>query len=182
MRFIESPTDPNLTAALHRAGLVELLPAVPDALSLAVVAARYNAGIVDRLIAGALRTLGDAGLTGLRIAFARVPGAWELPFAARAALDGGADGVIALGCVIRGETDHYDVIVRESARGLMDVMLALGKPVANGVLACRDHAQALERAEFGEDAENKGAEAAAALLATLGIAARLDRARAGVAA
>lgn len=165
MRHPDEHPDPNLSAVARRIGIAELVPSPRVDLVVAIVAATWNRGIVDRLVAGALDELSASGLAADRIRLMRVPGAWELPIAARAALDAGADAVVALGCVIRGETDHYDVIVRETSRALMDVMLATGKPVANGVLACREHAQALARAGFGEEADNKGVEAAAAALA-----------------
>lgn len=166
MRHSDDRPDPNLLAIARRVGVAEIDAAPRPDLAVAIVAATWNRGIVDRLVAGAINELAESGIPGERIRVVRVPGAWELPLAARAALNAGADAVVALGCVIRGETDHYDVIVRETSRALMDVMLATGKPVANGVLACREHAQALARAGFGEDAENKGVEAAAAALAS----------------
>lgn len=130
----------------------------------AVVAARFNAPVVDRLLEGALAALAAAGVAPDRTLLVRVPGAWELPQAAQALAERGAcDAIVALGCVIRGETGHYDVIVNESARGLAEVALATGVPVANGVLACEDAAQALARA--GGAAGNKGSEAAEAALA-----------------
>lgn len=165
MRHPDDHPDPNLAAVMRRVGAAELIAAQRSDLVVAIVAATWNRGIVDRLLAGALNELAESGLPGDRIRVVRVPGAWELPLAAGAALEAGADAVVALGCVIRGETDHYEVIVRETSRALMDVMLATGKPVANGVLACREHAHALARAGFGEDADNKGVEAAAAALA-----------------
>ncbi len=166
MRHADDLPDPNLATVVRRVGVAMLEAAPRPDLSVAIVAATWNRGIVDRLVAGAINELAESGIAGGHIRVVRVPGAWELPLAARAALDAGADAVIALGCVIRGETDHYEVIVRETGRALMDVMLATGKPVANGVLACREHAQALARAGFGEGADNKGVEAAAAALAT----------------
>jgi len=176
MRHSEDLPDPNLAAVVRRVGVAELDAAPRPDLVVAIVAATWNRGIVDRLVAGAINELAESGIPGERIRVIRVPGAWELPLAARAALEAGADAVVALGCVIRGETDHYEVIVRETSRALMDVMLACGKPVANGVLACREHSQALDRAGLGEDADNKGVEAAAAALAT----ARMTRAIAPV--
>ena len=166
MRHSDDLPDPNLAAVARRVGAAELDAAPRPDLVVAIVAATWNRGSVDRLVAGAINELAQSGSPGERIRVIRVPGAWELPLAASAALAAGADAVVALGCVIRGETDHYDVIVRETSRALMDVMLASGKPVANGVLACREHSQALDRAGFGEDADNKGVEAAAAALAT----------------
>lgn len=170
-------TDPNLRQQLVRLGIEPLLPQPASAASIAIVAASFHRGIVDRLLAGALQTLDDHGITASSIRVVRVAGAWELPLAAALAIDGGADAVVALGCVIRGETEHFEVIVREANRGLMEVMLARRVPVANGVLACHDHAQAYARAGFGDDAENKGVEAARAALALAGIAAALSAVR-----
>jgi 6,7-dimethyl-8-ribityllumazine synthase len=129
----------------------------------AVVAARFNAGIVDRLVDGALETLAAAGITGEDLMLVRVPGAWELPVAAqRIAFQGRFEAIVALGCVIRGDTSHYETIVAESARGLMDATRATGVPITNGVLTCEDVEQALARA--GGSLGNKGAEAASAAL------------------
>ena len=129
----------------------------------AVVAARFNAGVVDRLVDGALDTLASAGVVEQDLMLVRVPGAWELPLVAqRLAGEGNVDAIVALGCVIRGDTSHYDVIVNESARGLMEVSRATGIPVANGVLACETADQALARA--GGAHGNKGADAASAAL------------------
>jgi 6,7-dimethyl-8-ribityllumazine synthase len=140
----------------------------------AVVAARYNAPVVERLVEGALTTLAGAGITRERTLLVRVPGAWELPQAALALAERGlADAIVALGCVIRGETGHYEVIVNESARGLGEVALATGVPVANGVLACEDAAQALARAG-GVDG-NKGSEAAQAALEMCALIRGLDQ-------
>jgi 6,7-dimethyl-8-ribityllumazine synthase len=112
---------------------------------------------------GALEHLLAAGLAQSEITLMRVPGAWELPVAARAlAQSGRCDAIVALGCVIRGETTHYEVIVNESARGLSEIASATGVPIANGVLTCEDQAQALARAG-GADG-NKGEEAARAAL------------------
>lgn len=165
MRQADDIPDPNLAAVARRVGVQVLDPAPRADLVVAIVAATWNRGIVDRLVAGAINELSESGIPGNRIRVIRVPGAWELPLAARSACESGADAVVALGCVIRGETDHYDVIVREASRALMDVMMVTGKPVTNGLLACHEHAHALARAGFGEDAANKGTEAAAAAVA-----------------
>jgi 6,7-dimethyl-8-ribityllumazine synthase len=134
----------------------------PDA-RIGIVASRFNSAIVEALVQGALRALTAQGVSDDRVVLAWVPGAWELPTAAQILIDAGeVDTVIALGCVIRGETAHFDVIVNESARGLMQIALAGGVPVTNGVLACETEAQALARA--GDDNENKGYEAAVAAL------------------
>jgi 6,7-dimethyl-8-ribityllumazine synthase len=148
---------------LARFGVRDVAPRARDAARIAVIGAQFNHGIVDRLIEGALAALEDHGVAPDSITLVRVPGAWELPQAARAIAHGGrADAIVALGCVIRGETSHYDVIVNESARGLMQVACDSGIPVSNGVLACENEAQALARAGGAEG--NKGAEAALAAL------------------
>jgi 6,7-dimethyl-8-ribityllumazine synthase len=152
----------------ERHGVAQLQAAeVPDA-RVAVIASTFNAAIVERLVDGALGVLTGHGIDPANILLLQVPGAWELPQAAqRIAAAGNWQAIVALGCVIRGETSHYEVIVNESARGLMQVALDRGIPVANGVLACHDEEQALARAGGGEG--NKGAEAAEAALEMLGI-------------
>lgn len=153
---------------LARFGVRALAPSPLGGARVAVVAARFHAPVVDRLLEGALATLAAAGIAREHTLLVRVPGAWELPQAAMALAERGAcDAVVALGCVIRGETGHYDVIVNESARGLAEVALATGVPVANGVLNCEDAVQALARA--GGSAGNKGSEAAAAALEMCGL-------------
>jgi len=127
-------------------------------LRLALVAACYNQSIVEQLIAGARAAwLGAGGeARGLRVE--RVPGAFELPLAAQViAQRGGVDAVVALGCVIRGATAHFDFVAGECARGLQQVMLSTGVPVSFGVLTTENIAQAEERAVPGP--LNKGAEA-----------------------
>ena len=122
------------------------------------MAARYNEALVEQLVAGALAAWKSAGgaADGLRVE--RVPGAFELPLAAQAlARTGSYDAVVALGCVIRGDTAHFDFVAGECARGLQQVMLTTGVPVAFGVLTTENIAQAQERAAPG--AHNKGAEA-----------------------
>ena len=138
------------------------------ALRVGVVAARFNGDIVDALLEGALRTLAEHDIIGDNVVLARVAGAWEVPQMVRALADSGeVDTIVALGCVIRGETSHYDVIVNESARALMDVALRSGIAVANGVLAVENVEQALARC--GGEHGNKGSEAAQAALETAGL-------------
>jgi 6,7-dimethyl-8-ribityllumazine synthase len=101
-----------------------------------------------------------------------VPGAFELPLAARAfALEGGVDAVVALGCVIRGDTAHFDFVAGECAHGLQRVMLDTGVPVSFGVLTVENQAQALERAS--PDSLNKGGEAVTTALAMVDLLRRL---------
>jgi 6,7-dimethyl-8-ribityllumazine synthase len=138
----------------------------------AIVAAQFNGAIVDRLVDGAIMALNQAGIPSSSIALVRVPGAWELPVIASALAETLAfDGIVALGCVIRGETAHFDVIANESARGLMQVGVEYALPIANGVLACENEQQALDRA--GGAHGNKGAEAAQALIDSMGVVAAI---------
>lgn len=125
----------------------------------AILASRWNPRITDALVAGAQRALLAHGVAESDIHLVRVPGAWELPMAAAAlAATGGYHAVVALGCVIRGETRHYEQVADECARGLMRVSLDHSLPVANGVLAVESHAHAEARA--GGAHGNKGEEAA----------------------
>jgi len=151
------------TVDLERYAVSRVAPGSSIALRVAVVAARFNAPIVDALVAGALDALIEAGLSRESVTLLRVPGAWELPVAAAWLARGKrCDAIVALGCVVRGETSHYDVIVDESARGLAALALETGIPVANGVLACENGVQALARSAPGD--ANKGREAARAAL------------------
>ena len=148
-------------AALDTDAALRFAHAPIGAVRVAVIASRFNAPIVDALVEGALSVLAESGVARESIALVRVPGAWELPVAAAwLARSGRCDAIVALGCVVRGETSHYDVIVNESARGLAALALETGVPVANGVLACEDEAQARARSAPGEG--NKGREAALA--------------------
>lgn len=128
-------------------------------LRIAIVAARFNGHVVDRLLEGALQALKAAGSNPEGIDLIRVPGAFEIPLAVKqAAASHRYDAVIALGAVIRGETPHFGYVAGECARGLMQVMLDSAVPVAFGVLTCDTVEQALDRA--GGAAGNKGADAA----------------------
>lgn len=133
-------------------------------LRFALLRSAFNAPVVDGLVAGARAALEDAGARQDEVEVVTVPGAFELPLAARVAAGTGRfDAVVALGAVIRGETDHYEHIAREAAAGLSRVALDTGVPVGFGVLTCQTEAQALSRSAPGEG--NKGAEAARAALA-----------------
>lgn len=130
-----------------------------------IVRAPYYRAVVDGMTEGARRLLARAGA---EVGVEEVAGAFELPQAIRIVLGGAArggprwDGFVALGCVVRGETDHYDHICRETHRGLMDVALAYGIALGTGVLTVHEEKQALARSR--DDRFNKGAEAAAACL------------------
>jgi 6,7-dimethyl-8-ribityllumazine synthase len=137
--------------------IVEEVDAVasPDGLLIGVAVADFNRAITDRLLDGCLKALEAAGVGQVRIM--RVPGAWELAVAAGHLARAGCKAVVAIGAVIKGETDHYQVIVRESAHGIARVALDSGAPVTNSILAVRDYEQAWDRSEPGPS--NKGAEA-----------------------
>ena len=125
----------------------------------AILASRWNPRITDVLVDGARRAMADNGVAEASIDIVRVPGAWELPIAAAAmAATKNYAALVALGCVIRGETRHFEQVADECARGLMRVSLDHSVPVANGVLAVEEHAHAEARA--GGNHGNKGEEAA----------------------
>lgn len=129
-----------------------------------IVEARFYEDIAEELAAGALEALEQAGAQVERLA---VPGALEIPGAVRLAMAGGYDGFVALGCVIRGETSHYDIVANESARGLQRLSLEHELAIGNGILTVENRDQALARARRAE--KNKGAGAAQACLAMLAI-------------
>jgi len=128
-----------------------------------IVVGRFNDFISERLLAAAIDTLRRHGVTESDITVAWAPGAFELPLAAkRLAESGRVEAVIALGCVIRGATPHFDFVAGECAKGLSSVALGSGLPVAFGVLTVDSIEQAIERA--GTKAGNKGADAALSAL------------------
>jgi 6,7-dimethyl-8-ribityllumazine synthase len=125
-----------------------------------VAEARFYDDVADELLLGAQAALEEAGATYDTVA---VPGAFELPAALRMAMDsGGFDGYVALGCVIRGETSHYDYVCAESARGLMELCTRHGIALGYGILTVENHGQAWARASRQE--KDKGAGAARACL------------------
>lgn len=133
-----------------------------------IAVSSYNASITDNLLDGALYTLNSAGVAREAIRVLRVPGAWELPLAAKWLADSQRIScVIALGAVIRGETTHDQYINSAVSSALMELMQATGKPVAFGLLTCNTIEQAIQRA--GGDVGNKGQEAAEAVLAMLAL-------------
>ncbi len=126
-------------------------------LKFAVVCARFNSFVTDRLLEGALDALKRAGATGIQVV--KVPGAWELPLTAKTiAQHQKPDAIIALGAVIRGDTPHFDHVAGQAASGLMAVQLETGIPIAFGVLTTNTAEQAIDRAG-GKDG-NKGYDAA----------------------
>jgi 6,7-dimethyl-8-ribityllumazine synthase len=139
----------------------ELRP--PRAARYAIVASRWNPRIVDALVAGAVGALREHDVGEDAIDIVRVPGAWEIPVvAARLASEAKHSAIIALGCVVRGDTRHYEHVADECAHGLMRVALDFRVPVLNGVLAVEMHADAEARA--GGKRGNKGADVALAAL------------------
>lgn len=126
-----------------------------NGLHVGIAAARWNQAITDRLLDGATGRLEELGVH--QVTLLRVPGALELPLAARKLAEAGCHAVVAVGTVVKGETDHYEIVVRESSRGISQVALDTGIPVANAILAVHDYQQAMERAGSGD--ANKGVEA-----------------------
>lgn len=137
-----------------------------------IVASRFNDFIVDRLLAAAVETLAQAGADADDLDVVRVPGAFEIPLALRlmAAADR-YDGLLALGCVIRGETPHFDYVAGEASRGVTDVSLDHRIPVGFGILTVDTIEQA--RARSGPESNNKGAEAASAVIEMANLRRRL---------
>ena len=130
-----------------------------------VIATSWHIQIMDGLIAGALKELERAGAKD--VVLQRIPGAFELPLAARYAIDNGADAVIALGVVIRGETPHFDYVCKSATDGLTDLQLASKTPIGFGLLTVDTESQALSRAGLEGSKEDKGAEAVQAALSML---------------
>jgi len=139
-----------------------------EGMKFAIVVARWNAVITDRLLEGALDALLRSGTKRSDIIVVRVPGAWEIPAAARTLANGARDGkrpldaIVTLGCLLRGETAHYEAIYNEVSRGIGQSQQETGIPHSFGVLTCETLEQALNRA--GIKAGNKGFEAAVAAI------------------
>ncbi|MDH3590998.1 MAG: 6,7-dimethyl-8-ribityllumazine synthase [Planctomycetota bacterium] len=141
-------------------------------LRVGLVIARFNSVITERLEAGAIDALLRHGVDKERIVLARVPGAFEIPTVARQLLASGkVDGVVGLGCVIRGETAHYDYICDAAIGGLAAIGRETGRPVMCGVLTTENMAQAMSRA--GGKMGNKGFEAAQGLLECVSLRERI---------
>jgi 6,7-dimethyl-8-ribityllumazine synthase len=133
-----------------------------------IVEARYYADISDALLKSALATLKAAGA---EVEVLTVPGALEIPAAIAMASARGYDGYVALGCVIRGETTHYEIVSNESARGLMDLTVREKLAIGNGILTVEDEDQAWARTDEAR-VEDKGANAAKAALAMAALCAK----------
>lgn len=145
---------------MTRAGSSSALPDLDGSgLRVAIIGARFNDHIVTKLRDGALRGLERLQVADGDILESWVPGAFELPLAAKALAETGkVDAIICLGTVIRGDTPHFDYVCNEAARGIQDAQLATGVPVMFGVLTVNTEQQALDRSGPGID--NKGDEAA----------------------
>jgi 6,7-dimethyl-8-ribityllumazine synthase len=131
----------------------------------AIVVARFYEDLAERLIAGALEAFNEHDVSPASVQTFEVPGAFELPFAAKLCAESGRfDGVACLGVVIRGETDHYEFVSSEAARGIQDVQLQTGVPCSFGVITCDTREQAEARADGSK--RDQGRNAAEAVLAT----------------
>ena len=133
-------------------------------LTIVIVAGSWHEEITNGLIAGATRTLQASGAD---FSLVRVPGSFELPVVAKAALEEGADAVVALGVIIRGGTPHFEYVSAAATDGLTRVALDTGRPVGFGVLTLDDEQQGLDRAGLPGSKEDKGREAAEAAIATV---------------
>jgi 6,7-dimethyl-8-ribityllumazine synthase len=134
----------------------------------AVCVGRFYEDLAERLLSGAREGFELAGVPGASVEEHSVPGAYELPFAARACIGSGRfAGVACLGVVIRGETDHYDFVCAEAARGIQDVQLETGVPCAFGVITCDTMEQALARAGGGKRDQGRNAALTVARMALL---------------
>jgi 6,7-dimethyl-8-ribityllumazine synthase len=137
---------------------------LPDTARVAIIAARWNGDIVDELLTGCMRRLEELGIDGARVEIHRVPGAFELPVAAKMlARTKRFMSLICLGCIVRGDTPHFDYVAGEAARGIQDVALTEMLPVIFGVLTTNTEEQALERVggkhgHYGERAAESAAE------------------------
>ncbi|MGY9006471.1 MAG: 6,7-dimethyl-8-ribityllumazine synthase [Alphaproteobacteria bacterium] len=141
-----------------------------EKLNIMIIEARFYADIADEMVKGATEALDEAGASYERFS---IPGAFEIPGAIRLAMDAKKDGrprfdgYVALGCVIRGETTHYDYVCGESARGMMDLAMIHKQAVGYGILTVENRDQAMARAEVGRG--NKGRAAVEACLAMIGL-------------
>jgi len=153
--------------------MVEGQLVVPAGARFALVAARFNHFIVDRLVEGALDAIARHGGSLDNVSVIRVPGAWEIPtVVGRIAQRRSVDAVIALGAVIRGSTPHFDYVASEVSKGIASVSLQTGVPIAFGVLTTDSIEQAIERA--GTKSGNKGWEAALSAIEMVSLTSALE--------
>ncbi|HYO09183.1 MAG TPA: 6,7-dimethyl-8-ribityllumazine synthase [Tepidisphaeraceae bacterium] len=141
---------------------------LPESARVAVVAARFNGDIVDELLDGCLRRLNELGIDGGRVQIHRVPGAFELPVAAKMlARSRQFASIVCLGCIVRGDTPHFDYVAGEAARGIQDVAMTEMLPVIFGVLTTNTEEQAKERIGGKHHYGERAAEAAAEMMALM---------------
>lgn len=145
-----------------------------DGQRFALVVSRFNEFITSKLLAGAVDTLKRHGATDDNITCVHVPGAFELPMITKKLADsGGFDAIVCLGCVIRGQTPHFEYIASEAAKGIAQVGLASGVPTTFGVITADTLEQAVERA--GAKAGNKGADAALSAIELVNLLTQLPK-------
>jgi 6,7-dimethyl-8-ribityllumazine synthase len=143
-------------------------------LHFALIVSRFNSFITERLLSGALDALQAAGADSAAIEVVRVPGSFEIPLAAKKLAEAGrADAVIAIGCILRGETAHFDYVASEVARGVQLAQLDTGVPIIFCVLTCDTLEQAIDRA--GLKSGNKGYEAGVAAIEMANLSQQLQR-------
>jgi 6,7-dimethyl-8-ribityllumazine synthase len=130
-----------------------------------IITARWHSEICDALVAGAKRALSDAQIKDFEVL--EVPGSFELPLAAKYALENGADAVVVLGVVVRGETPHFDYVCQGVTNGVMNLTLELGKPIGFGVLTVDNVEQAIARSGVLGSKEDKGYDSTVAALELL---------------
>jgi len=136
---------------------------VAEGLRFGIVVSRWNSFITERMLSGALDALARHGAADDAVEVARVPGTWEIPLVAqRMARSSRFDGVVCVGCLIRGATPHFEYLAAEVTKGLAQISLDTGVPVTYGIITVENLEQAIERA--GSKAGNKGAEAAMAAI------------------
>jgi len=135
-------------------------------MKITIVAGSWHEEITNGLLEGARRVLRESGAEVTEV---RVPGSFELPVVSKAALENGADAVVALGVIIRGGTPHFEFVSDAATSGLTRVAIETGRPVGFGVLTLDDEQQGLDRAGLPGSKEDKGAEAAEAALATAAV-------------
>jgi len=152
-----------IAAAAKRVGTCYVGDSQPGRARVAMVGAKFNGGITERLVVGALEAFESHGIEAGSVALAWVPGAFELPLAAlRFASSGEVDVVVAFGAVIRGDTPHFDFVAGQCAAGCQRVALSTAVPIIFGVLTTDDVEQAVERSGFGT--QNRGYQAAVSAL------------------
>ena len=147
---------------MSRSGAPEIQPIRASGLRVAIIASRWHTTVMDGLVDGALRACKDSSTAEPQLI--RVPGSFELPVAAAAAVDAGYEAVVALGVVIRGETPHFDYVCRGATDQLARIAVDSRVPVGFGLLTCDTDDQALARAGLPGSSEDKGYEAAAAAI------------------